>query len=152
MDLTVVNVTSEEEEECEPVWGKIKICNQNYGETNWRGMIQVFLRSGDVVATSLRLNDFYPLERGWAQYTLCHQLGHAFGLGDGVDLNCMKSVNLYHDEISIQLQNPDDSVGVLLREAYGEVGERRRRRLQGSFQHAKKQAKSGYEQVLKYYI
>jgi hypothetical protein len=150
MDLTVVNVPSEEEEECEPVWGKVKICNQNYGETNWRGMIQVFLRSGNVVATSLRLNDFYSLERGWAQYTLCHQLGHAFGLGDGVDLNCMKSVNLYHDEISIQLQNPDDSIGVLLREAYGEVGERRR--LQGRFQHATKQATSGYEQVLKYYI
>lgn len=149
IDLTIVNVARETDEGCEPVWGKVKICNLNYGETNWRGLIEVFFRSGNVVATSLRVNDFYSMERGWAQYTLCHQLGHAFGLGDSFDFNCMKPVNLYHDEVSIQLQNPDNGIGLLLMEAYGEVGERR---LKGRFQPATKQVTSSYDKVVQYHI
>jgi hypothetical protein len=55
---------------CDPVWGHIKFCNRNLGETNWRAMTQVFLRSGNVVASTIQLNDFYPMSHNWAQVCL----------------------------------------------------------------------------------
>eukprot|EP00980_Cylindrotheca_fusiformis_P001636 scaffold368_cov125-Cylindrotheca_fusiformis.AAC.14 len=148
INLTIVNASNVDEENCEPVWGKIKICNHDYGETNWRGMVQVFFRSGNIVATSIRVNDFYAMERGWAQYTLCHQLGHSFGLGDSLNFNCMKRLSIYNEAISLQLRYPDDGIGLLLKNAYGKVGGRR---LKGSFLPAEEQETTGYDKVMNYF-
>ncbi|CAJ1944455.1 unnamed protein product [Cylindrotheca closterium] len=119
VELTVA--VSPPDEECEPVWGKIKICNDDFGETNWRSSIEVYFRSDNIFSVSIRVNDFYKIDQGWAQYTLCHQLGHAFGLGNALELNCMRPVSLFSDAVSIQLQAPDQSIGELLDDAYGSI-------------------------------
>lgn len=144
MELTVTS--SPPDEECEPVWGKIKICNDDFGETNWRSSIEVYFRSENVVAVSLQVNDFYTLDQGWAQYTLCHQLGHAFGLGSTLELNCMRPVSLYSDAVSIQLQTPDISIGELLKDAYGTAsdGQRRLQRKMESVSH--------FDRVIRYNV
>jgi hypothetical protein len=70
--------------ECVAVDKKIKICNGDYGETEWRGLndVQFFVETNEIVASAAKLNDFYLENEPYAQklYTVCHEFGHGFGL------------------------------------------------------------------------
>ncbi len=66
--------------ECTPSEGRIKVCNGNYGQTDWRG-INVALTNGQYMVNSVAmLNDYWLYEEDQKQYTMCHELGHGFGL------------------------------------------------------------------------
>ncbi|GAX29587.1 hypothetical protein FisN_24Lh045 [Fistulifera solaris] len=66
--------------ECTPSEGRIKVCNGNYGQTDWRG-INVALTNGQYMVNSVAmLNDYWLHEEDQKQYTMCHELGHGFGL------------------------------------------------------------------------
>lgn len=66
--------------ECTPSDGRIKVCNGDYGRTDWRG-INVALTQGDFIVHSVaKLNDYWLYEEDQKQYTMCHELGHGFGL------------------------------------------------------------------------
>jgi len=111
--------------DCETVTGKLKICNGDYGDTQWRGLNEVLMspRKGTIVASTARLNEFYLNYESEAQklYTCCHELGHGFGLPHwdedffNKDLgNCM---DYTHNPGSSS--TPDESNFMYLAQLYG---------------------------------
>lgn len=88
---------------CKPSLGKLKVCNGNYGDTGWRG-INIALTDKDnrIQHSVIQFNDYYAENDDksrnpwkvikysdfWGQmdgesqlkYTMCHELGHGFGL------------------------------------------------------------------------
>jgi len=68
--------------DCSPIKGHIKACNGNYGYTDWKGINESILIDGYIVSSTVRLNDFFmkAATSGSRQYTICHELGHGFGL------------------------------------------------------------------------
>lgn len=108
---------------CTPVDGYIKVCNGNYGATNWRGINKVLLENGDIYASAARMNEFYfsGTDLYQRQYTMCHEMGHGFGLPHSdenfynKDLgNCMDYT--MHPEVNMQ---PDKSNFQFLANLYG---------------------------------
>jgi predicted Zn-dependent protease len=87
--------------ECEPVTNHIKVCNDNYGETNWKGVNQVYSdENGFIISSVALMNEYYlsseDLFNDDKQYTMCHEIGHGFGLPHSDEifmnrdrLNCM---------------------------------------------------------------
>jgi len=80
LTLTVQRV--EPDFNCHPFPGSVKICNGDYGETNWRGINTALLQHGYVVYSVIKLNDYWlPSDRDLdRRYTMCHELGHGIGL------------------------------------------------------------------------
>eukprot|EP00546_Thalassionema_frauenfeldii_P003504 CAMPEP_0178932568 /NCGR_PEP_ID=MMETSP0786-20121207/22705_1 /TAXON_ID=186022 /ORGANISM="Thalassionema frauenfeldii, Strain CCMP 1798" /LENGTH=1138 /DNA_ID=CAMNT_0020609905 /DNA_START=314 /DNA_END=3727 /DNA_ORIENTATION=+ len=68
--------------ECKERIGVLKVCNADYGETKWRGLNQVILRDNFIISSVARLNEYYLRNANDAQrqYTMCHEIGHGFGL------------------------------------------------------------------------
>ena len=50
--------------ECAPVAGKVKVCNGDYGEVNWRGINEAVLENGFITASAARMNEFYLQHEG----------------------------------------------------------------------------------------
>ena len=67
---------------CRDVKGKLKVCNGDYGETKWRGINQVIIQNGFIISSVAKLNEFYlnGADEAQRQYTMCHEIGHGFGL------------------------------------------------------------------------
>jgi hypothetical protein len=61
---------------CEPITGKLKVCNGNYGDTKWRGINKMLLTGGWIFASSAKMNEFYLVNSGddQKQYTMCHEV------------------------------------------------------------------------------
>ena len=80
--LTLSTEQSTPDSQCTPITGKLKVCNGNYGQTNWRGINNgVVDGNGYLVASTSRMNDYYlqsDQPDTW-QYTMCHEMGHGFG-------------------------------------------------------------------------
>lgn len=83
--LTLAIAKVEEEPACEPEFGIFKICNGDYGATSWHGMNTVLLRGRFVVASTTRLNEYFlgTSSEATRLFTLCHEIGHGFGLPHG---------------------------------------------------------------------
>jgi hypothetical protein len=124
------------EHECATVDGVMKVCNGNYGDTGWRGINEVLLnrRDNTITASAARMNEFY-LQGGSTSdtaqqlladqklYTMCHEMGHGFGLPHwdenfyNNDLgNCMD----YTNNPTANMQ-PSGSNYVFLADLYGSV-------------------------------
>lgn len=78
------------ESECTQKEGVMKVCNGNYGETGWLGINELMSTTiGKTIVSSVaKMNEYYLFtadiyER---QYTMCHEVGHGFGL-DHTDEN-----------------------------------------------------------------
>jgi hypothetical protein len=78
---------------CDPVSGRIEVCNGQYGENGWLGLTQVWVTPGTphISQATIRLNDtYFAMESftttGWKNETLCHEIGHTYGL-DHQDTN-----------------------------------------------------------------
>lgn len=70
--------------ECQAFTNLVHVCNGNYYYTNWVGVAYLWRDtvSGHIVSVVALLND-YHLEHASAnqrKYTMCHELGHVFGL------------------------------------------------------------------------
>jgi hypothetical protein len=69
---------------CTPENGTFKICNGDYGETDWRGINGIILDdfSRAIFSSAAKMNDYYLKAESSAQrqYTMCHEIGHGFGL------------------------------------------------------------------------
>jgi len=103
--------------DCDPLPGRIKVCNGNYGNTDWDG-INYFLTSGPYIQWSTSKMNDYHLEQDTEarkKYTMCHELGHAFGLhhtdenhhnanlGDCMDYTMQPLGNLVPGEYNYEL-------------------------------------------------
>lgn len=69
--------------ECRAVRRAMKVCNANYGPTDWRGVNQILLQDEYIITSLAKMNDYYleGTNRAQKQYTMCHELGHGLGLG-----------------------------------------------------------------------
>jgi len=70
--------------DCSAPEGKVIVCNGNYGDTKWRGALESMSDNrGKLILAEAKLNDYYlaNMEKGAWQWTMCHELGHALGLG-----------------------------------------------------------------------
>lgn len=88
---------------CQPLDGVMKVCNGDYGDNGWRGLnTAVITATGTITSSIAQMNEFYLSKESDArkQYTMCHEIGHGFGLGhvdenfDNKDLGtCMDYTN-----------------------------------------------------------
>jgi hypothetical protein len=63
--------------------GIMLVCNDDYGETDWKGINKVLMQSGYIIASTARMNDHFfsaNSEDNKRRYTMCHEIGHGFGL------------------------------------------------------------------------
>lgn len=67
---------------CRSVYGAMVVCNGDYGMVDWRGINELVIENGYLVASVAKLNDYYLEGRDSAlrQYVCCHELGHGLGL------------------------------------------------------------------------
>mmetsp|Transcript_25652 Transcript_25652/g.42680 ORF Transcript_25652/g.42680 Transcript_25652/m.42680 type:complete len:316 (+) Transcript_25652:1655-2602(+) len=69
--------------ECSPSFGRLKVCNGNYGlQQDWKG-INLSLKQDDFIVWSVsKMNDSYldTSSEDEKKYTMCHEMGHGFGL------------------------------------------------------------------------
>jgi hypothetical protein len=123
--LTFQTTRIDYESECSDVRGKLKICNGDYGDTRWRGLNEVMLSQlqNVIISSTARLNEYYLARESDAQrlYTVCHELGHGFGLPHwdenffNQDLgNCMD-----YTQNPSQNSKPDTSNFLYLAQLYG---------------------------------
>jgi hypothetical protein len=70
LSLTVSRL--EHEPDCYPSMGRLKVCNGNYGSTDWRGLTSYLLRNGTMQTCIAQLNDFFLDAEGSVQqrYTM----------------------------------------------------------------------------------
>jgi hypothetical protein len=103
----------------------MKVCNGNYGDTRWRGINQVLMTNGYIVSSSAKMNEYYLYESNddQKQYTMCHEMGHGFGLPHSDESftnrdlgNCMD----YTNRPGVNKQ-PDTSNYEFLADLYGTV-------------------------------
>ena len=62
--------------DCGEFIGRLRVCNSNYGETNWKGLNVVFMRDDFIVHSVSKLNDYWLTTEAQRLYTMCHELGH----------------------------------------------------------------------------
>jgi len=75
MNLLTVEVPHDRE--CIAVPGRIKVCNGDYGDTQWVGLNTVTLQDGFIKNSVARMNDFYLGRSSKEQqtYAMCHEMG-----------------------------------------------------------------------------
>jgi hypothetical protein len=126
--LTLTRSSSEYDYNCDPITGKMKVCNGDYGDTNWKGINQVLISKGWIISSIAKMNEFYLGSASFDQrrYTMCHEIGHGFGLPHtdenfyNKDLgNCMD----YTNNPSVN-KSPDTGNFEVLSDLYGLATER----------------------------
>jgi hypothetical protein len=75
-------VASAPDPACGIIEGVLKMCNNNFGDTGWMGVNNVVQYDNLIAGSVGMLNEFYFGTRDDAkrQYTMCHEMGHGFGL------------------------------------------------------------------------
>ena len=66
--------------ECPAVSGAIRICDADYGD-RWFGHTDVILDGDRIVGGSIRINNHFGTGSRYRRFVLCHEMGHALGLG-----------------------------------------------------------------------
>lgn len=127
--LTLTTTRVDVDHSCSPMDGVMKVCNGNYGETGWLGINMIISNERTGIRNSVaKMNEYYLKNAGEAarQYTMCHEIGHGFGLPhtdenfDNTDLgNCLDYTR--HPEHNL---HPDYSNFARLESLYGLVSRR----------------------------
>ena len=84
-----VSKNNKNKNNCNPIEGKVVICNEEFGDTNWLGLAEVWLNGDHITKATIKLNDSYFNQerfdtKEWRNYITCHEIGHVLGL-DHVD-------------------------------------------------------------------
>ena len=75
--LTLTTSTADSDSECAEIEGLQKVCNGDYGETDWKGINQVLLYGSTITSSTARMNDHFFTEGGddaKRLYTMCHEM------------------------------------------------------------------------------
>jgi len=106
----------EVDHDCGRVDGVMVVCNANFGATGWVGINENEIKRGVIVSSVAKMNEYYLLNAEYDQrrYTMCHELGHGFGLphtdenpynanlGDCLDYTDDPDENLYPGEVNMR--------------------------------------------------
>ena len=67
---------------CTPVEGTMVVCNGNFGDTGWVGINENSVQGGRIIQSVAKMNEYYLRNAEFAhrRYTMCHEIGHGFGL------------------------------------------------------------------------
>jgi len=87
-DVKVLDLSSKDvdvDNECEIAEdGVMKVCNGNYGENGWLGIniVSKTVPAGIIFNSIAKMNEHYLLNANYDErlYTMCHELGHGYGL------------------------------------------------------------------------
>lgn len=62
---------------CDPEQGVLKVCNGDYGDTDWVGVNHAVIQWKHIVSSVAKMNDFHldKLGSDAKQWTMCHELG-----------------------------------------------------------------------------
>lgn len=77
--LSLSTQVVEPDTDCSPVDGVLKVCNGDYGATDWRGINVALVTPDNIITTSTaKMNEYYLQNESddWKQYTMCHEIGH----------------------------------------------------------------------------
>ncbi len=82
--LTLTITRAEVDYTCKEIEGVQKVCSANFGDTGWLGLnvLTTLSVSGEILTSVAKMNEYYlrNAEVEERQYTMCHELGHGFGL------------------------------------------------------------------------
>ena len=123
---------------CDPVLGRVEVCDDLYGANGWLGIAQVWVyrgKDGHIAQSLVKLNNTYfdtPQydSQAWRDFVTCQELGHTLGLGhqdeifDNANLGtCMDYTDDPDGTIYGQLSNlhPDQHDLDVLTEKYGHL-------------------------------
>ena len=77
-------VASVPDPDCTMIDGLLKMCNKDYGRTDWMGVNEVLTFDEEITASIGMMNDYFfgssLGDHAKRQYTMCHEMGHGFGL------------------------------------------------------------------------
>jgi len=68
---------------CARVQGVMKVCNANFGDSSFLGFNELDVNSNGVIVSSVaQMNEYYLYNADDSKraYSLCHEMGHGFGL------------------------------------------------------------------------
>ena len=127
--LTLTTQIVDADPNCEPVSGAIKVCNAQYGMTGWKGINEVLVtQRGYITVSVAKMNESYLTGKyrnsdNERRYTLCHEVGHGFGLNHADESftnrdlgTCMDYTNYPEHNLTPNSQNYETLV-----ELYGTV-------------------------------
>jgi len=144
--LTLATEVQDPDFECtKHIDDKLKLCNGNFGETGWLGINEIFKNSqtGIIISSVAKMNEYYLRNADHAerQYTMCHEIGHGFGLPHTDESftnpslgNCLDYTHTPSDNM-----HPDESNYNRLAELYGTVADNifnKRRRRAAALRHS----------------
>ena len=116
--------------------GMVKVCNADYGQTDWTGLNELLFENGLIVSSVAMMNENYlrNARNEERQYVMCHELGHAWGLPHRDEIVGNRDLGTCMDYTITPRNNqtPDEVDFQNLADIYGEVPERKRRSLRGS--------------------
>ena len=82
--------------QCNPKNGTVQVCNGNYGaNTGWLGLTKISYKGNQITEATTQINDSYFSQAQYRnskaakQHTMCHELGHGFGLDHVTYKSCM---------------------------------------------------------------
>jgi len=83
--LTGVTASGVNTKKCNPVAGKILVCNASYGQRGWLGIASIWLSGGHISQATTKLNDTYFNKAqyntpAWRALVACQEIAHDFGL------------------------------------------------------------------------
>jgi len=70
---------------CPAVSGKIRVCNDTYGNNGWLGLAQIWVSGSHITQGVVKVNDTYFSTATyntppWRNLVMCQEVGHTFGL------------------------------------------------------------------------
>lgn len=97
LSITARDDSSRTRRRCPAVSGKIRVCNDAYGNNGWLGLASINISGDHITQGTAKMNDSYTAQfavQNERDHVMCQEVGHLFGLGhtseDGSSQNtCM---------------------------------------------------------------
>mmetsp|Transcript_27587 Transcript_27587/g.41097 ORF Transcript_27587/g.41097 Transcript_27587/m.41097 type:complete len:289 (+) Transcript_27587:137-1003(+) len=70
------------EKKCKRQDDVMVVCNGNFGDTGWVGINENEVRGGRIISSVAKMNEYYLNKADFdhRRFTMCHEIGHGFGL------------------------------------------------------------------------